>query len=595
MPNSTSTPFNPTQLVQQATQALQTALSKPAEQAADQLRGLQPLLQAFAQAAQSLAANPHEGTQRSFHYYQQNLLLGANILESMLGQNPSSPPTNVIEPEKEDKRFNHPSWSQGYANLLKQSYLLASRYLLSTAQSAKGLSPEDQAKVEFYTQQFADALSPANFLLTNPEAQQAALESKGESLLNGFKNFVTDVQSGRISLTDESAFKVGHNIGVTPGHVVFRNHLIELIQYAPTTKQVHQKPLLICPPWINRYYILDLKPENSLVKFLVNQGYQVFMVSWKNPTPEYRNIGFENYITDGLYAAVDATLSITGEKSLNAVGYCIGGTMLGAALAIMQAKNDTRIATATFLTTLMDFANAGELKLFTDEAQLTALEKQMQRDGILSGRSMATTFSMLRANDLIWNFVVNNYLLGKTPMPFDLLYWNGDNTNMPCAMHSWYLRQLYLENNLIKPNKLTLLGTPVNLQSISIPIYMLTGVTDHITPWQACYSALSQMASNNKRLALTKAGHVAGVVSPPTPEGKPVKRSYWVAEVPAGGKAPTAEKWLEKAPQQPDSWWTDYALWLKPHSGKEVEAPKQQGNKAYPALCPAPGTYVLEH
>lgn len=586
MPNRTSTPFNPTQIVEQATQTLLANLQKPAEQA----EALQPLLQAFQQAAQSLASQPHETTQTTFQHYQKNLLLGANLLESMLGK----PTTNVIEPSKDDKRFQHPTWQQGFPNLLKQSYLLASQTLTQNLKHIKGLSAADQAKVEFYTQQFIDSLSPANFLLTNPEAQQTALETKGESLLNGFKNFVTDLQAGRISLTDESAFKVGGNIGITPGSVVFRNHLIELIQYAPTTKQVHQKPLLICPPWINRYYILDLKPENSLVKFLVNQGYQVFMVSWKNPTPEYRNVGFENYITDGLYAAIDATLAITEEKSLNAVGYCIGGTMLGAALAIMHAQKDTRIATATFLTTLMDFANAGELKLFTDEAQLTALEKDMQREGILSGRKMATTFSMLRANDLIWNFVVNNYLLGKTPMPFDLLYWNGDNTNMPCAMHSWYLRQLYLENNLIKPNKLTLLGTPVNLQNISIPLYMLTGVTDHITPWQACYSALAQMASPNKRLVLTKAGHVAGVVSAPTPEGKPVKRSYWVNQVPAKSTQ-SPDKWLETAPQQPDSWWTDFAQWLKPHSGKEVAAPTKQGSKSHPILCPAPGTYVLEH
>ncbi|MCA3244679.1 MAG: alpha/beta fold hydrolase, partial [Alphaproteobacteria bacterium] len=326
------------------------------------------------------------------------------------------------------------------------------------------------------------------------------------------------------------------------------------------------------------------------------QGFQVFMVSWKNPDASYKDVGFEDYIKEGFIPAVNCANAICGTEQANVVGYCIGGTMVFAALAALQAKfggaAKSPIKAATFLTTLSDFANAGELKVFTDSAQVAALEAKMQQDGVLDGKEMASTFSLLRANDLVWNFVVSNYLLGKQPMPFDILVWNDDSTRMPCAMHSWYLRKLYVENALTKPNAVTLLGEKIDLSTLEYPMYMLSALNDHITPWESCFAPYAKMASKSKRMAVTKAGHVAGVVNPPTPAGKPIKRSFWVAEI---GKGQTdAQKWLENATETPDSWWPDYANWLAGQSGAPVAAPKTLGNKAYKPLCAAPGTYVRE-
>jgi polyhydroxyalkanoate synthase subunit PhaC len=448
-------------------------------------------------------------------------------------------------------------------------------------------------QAEFYTRQFVELLSPSNLLLTNPEALSTALATQGQSLLDGLKNFSEDLKRGRITMTDKRPFVVGETIAITKGEVVFRNRMCEIIQYAPTTEKVHATPLVICPPWINRFYVLDLQPQNSLVKYLVDQGFQVFMVSWKNPDASYRDVGFEDYIKEGLLQGIDTALAITGEKQANVVGYCIGGTMVFAGLAALQAKNDKRIKSATFLTTLSDFANAGELKVFTDDAQVKALEVQMKRDGVLDGKTMASTFSLLRANDLVWNFVVQNYLLGKQPFPFDILVWNDDSTRMPAAMHSWYLRKLYVENALAKPNAVTLLGEKIDLSKLDMPMYMLSALNDHITPWESCFAPFAKMASSTKRFVVTKAGHVAGVVNPPTPAGKPVKRSFWVGSV-DGKSAVAPENWLQSATETPDSWWPDYAKWLGAQSGDDVVAPKALGAKGYKPLCPAPGTYVKE-
>ncbi len=547
---------------------------------------MQPVLQAFANAAQSLAENPHALVQSTLQWHQAHLALGANLLEQMLGRTTAP----VAIPSKGDNRFANEGWNTGIFDLMKQSYLLTSNYLTSLANQSKNLSEFDRTHVDFYTRQFVDALSPSNFLATNPEAISTALSTGGQSLLEGFQNFLNDIQRGKISTTDYQKFEVGKTIAVTQGEVIFRNHLIELIQYTPTTKQVHAKPLLICPPWINRFYILDLQPANSFVKYMVEQGFTVFMVSWKNPTAEYRDVGFENYITDGLYQAIDTACAISGEDSVNAVGYCIGGTMLSAALSVMQQNNDIRINSATFFTTLTDFSKAGELSLFTDEAQLDALDARMARDGILDGKAMATTFSMMRANDMIWSFVVNNYLLGKQPFPFDILYWNDDSTNMPYAMHSWYLRNLYNKNLMAKPGALKVLGKGIDLTKLSLPMYMVSAINDHITPWESCYLPFANMASKSKRFVLSKAGHVAGVVNPPTPEGKPVKRSYWVAE----GSMPNGQSWLQTAKETPDSWWPDYAKWLATQSGKQVAAPAKAGNAKFKPIMAAPGSYVNE-
>ncbi len=594
MTNTSSTPsgsaINPTHLVEQATHAWQKSLERMAtknpQTDLEQLQAMQPVMEAFGKAATALSANPHALVQSTLQLHQAHLALGANFLESMLGRST----TPVATPEKGDGRFSHESWNTAFFDLMKQSYLLTSNYLTEAVSNAKGLDTTDRARVDFYTRQFIDALSPSNFLLTNPEALSTALSTKGESLMQGFQNFLQDATRGSITTTDLEKFVVGENIAITPGNVVFRNHLIELIQYTPTTKQVHAKPLLICPPWINRFYILDLQPQNSFVKYMVDQGFTVFMVSWKNPTAEYRDVGFENYITDGLYEAIDAACAITGEESVNAIGYCIGGTMLSAALSVMEQNNDKRINSATFFTTLTDFSKAGELSLFTDEAQLDALDKRMQRDGVLDGKSMATTFSMMRANDMIWSFVVNNYLLGKQPFPFDILYWNSDSTRMPCAMHSWYLRKLYLKNEMAQPGKLEVLGKKIDLRKINLPMYMVGAINDHITPWASCYAPFSGMASKSKRFVLSKAGHVAGIVNPPTPGGKPVKRSYWVAEA----TSTPAETWLRGATENQDSWWPDYSNWLSTQSGSKVAAPTKAGTTKYKPLGSAPGTYVLE-
>lgn len=590
MSNSSASAINPTLLVEQATQAFQKGLKKMAQQSPqemfEQSQAMQPVMNAFQNAAQALAADPHALVQTTMQWHQAHLALGANLLEQMLGRST----TPIATPERDDKRFANENWNASFFDLLKQSYLLTSNFLTSSILQARGLEDADRNRVLFYTRQFIDALSPSNFLATNPEALSTAMSTKGESLMQGFQNFLTDYNRGGISMTDYSQFKVGENIATTPGTVVFRNHLIELIQYTPTTPQVNAKPLVICPPWINRFYILDLRAENSFVKYMVDQGFTVFMVSWKNPTAEYRDVGFENYITDGLYAAIDTACDITGETSANAVGYCIGGTMLSAALSVMQQNGDKRVNSATFFTTLTDFSKAGEMCIFTDEAQLASLDEKMNRDGVLDGKSMAATFSMLRSNDLIWSFVVNNYLLGKQPFPFDILYWNDDSTRMPYAMHSWYLRNLYLNNLMAQPGKLQVLGKGIDLRKLDLPMYMVSAINDHITPWESCYAPYAGMASKSKRFVLSKAGHVAGVVNPPTPAGKPVKRSYWVADA----STTTADAWLRSAPETQDSWWPDYTNWLSGQSGKKVAAPTKPGNTKHKALGAAPGTYVLE-
>lgn len=585
MANASSTAqtpvFDMAELVQKATQATEQMLAKSQEQ----MGSMQPMINALSAAAQAIAADPQDAMDKTVKLYQQQMALGANMLEAMMGRTPAP----VVTPAKDDKRFNHEGWNTGVFDVLKQSYLMTSTWLQSLVADAKGMDAQTQMQAAFYTRQLTEMMSPSNFVATNPEVIATAVETKGESLMNGLKNLLADVQKGGISMTDTSQFEVGKNIGVTPGEVVFKNKMVELIQYKPQGDTVQEIPLLISPPWINRFYILDLQAHNSLVNYLVGQGFQVFMISWKNPDASYRDVTFEDYIKDGFLTALGATLDITGAKKANVVGYCIGGTLTASAVAVMNAKKDDRINSVTFLTSLVDFKESGELNVFIDEPQVQALEAKMQRDGILNGKDMAATFSALRASDLIWNFVINNYLLGKAPFPFDILYWNGDSTCMPAAMHSYYLRNMYMENNLIK-GKLTMLGTKVDVKNITQPVYMLTGMNDHITPWTGCYSGFNAFGSKDKRFVLSRAGHVAGVVNPPTPAGKPVKKTLL-----AGEAAASADVWLKTAKEIPDSWWPDYAAWLKPLSGDEVKAPKTLGNKTFKPLYAAPGTYVKEH
>ena len=415
------------------------------------------------------------------------------------------------------------------------------------------------------------------------------METKGENLIRGLNNLLGDLKRGngqlKISMTDYDAFKVGENIATTAGQVVFRNKMFELIQYTPQTEKVHERPLLISPPWINRFYILDLQEKNSFVKFALEQGFQVFMISWKNPDASYKDVSWNDYVQQGINTAIDTTLDITGQKDLNMIGYCIGGTLLASTLAVHAKKKDKRVNSATFFTTLIDFSEAGELGVFIDEPQVKSLEKKMNERGYLDGAEMAQTFSLLRANDLIWSFVVNNYLMGETPFPFDLLYWNDDPTKMPCAMHSYYLRNMYIENNLIEKDKLELDGEKVDISQIDLPTYYVTAINDHITPWTGCYAPLHKF-KQAPNFILSKAGHVAGVVNPPG-HGK---RAFWKA--PVNGKNP--EKWQQSAKFEEGSWWPDWSQWLAERSGAKVAAPKKAGNTKHKPLAPAPGTYVVE-
>jgi polyhydroxyalkanoate synthase len=498
----------------------------------------------------------------------------------------------LAAPDKGDRRFKDPQWSELLVfDYLKQSYLLSAHWLRSVVADANdGADAEDAKKVDFYTRQFIDALSPSNFALTNPEVLRATVESGGENLLKGLSNLLDDLERGKgrlaISMTDRSAFKVGGNLATTPGKVVFENDLMQLIQYTPTTKTVAERPLLIIPPWINKFYILDMQEKNSFIKWIVDQGQTVFVISWVNPDERLAEKTFEDYMTEGPLAALEVITKALGVEDVNAVGYCIGGTLLASLLAAMAAKKDKRIASATFLTTLVDFTEAGELSVFIDEQQIQALEAKMEKTGYLEGADMATTFNMLRANDLIWSFVVNNYLLGKDPFPFDLLYWNSDSTRMPAAMHSFYLRNMYQRNRLVEKGGITLLGEAIDLTRVTTPTYLLSTREDHIAPWKSTYAA-TQLYRGPKRFVLSVSGHIAGVINPPAAQ----KYGYWTND-----KTPAdPDTWLANAVQHQGSWWPDWMAWLKAFAGKQVPvsaAGRTPGKGKLKAIEDAPGRYV---
>ncbi len=493
----------------------------------------------------------------------------------------------VAEPEPGDRRFRDPAWQESQLfDFVKQSYLLTARWMTGVVRDTEGLDEATARKVEFYTRQFADAMAPTNFVMTNPEVLRATLETGGRNLVDGLRNLLADLERGKgrlhIRMTDLDAFKLGENIAVTPGKVVFRNELIELVQYAPTTEQVFKRPLLIVPPWINKFYILDLRPDNSFIRWAVGEGHTVFCISWVNPDATLAAKSFDDYMRDGVFAALDAVERATGEREVDAIGYCLGGTLLAATLAVMAARGDDRIKSATYFAAMIDFAEAGELAVFIDEAQLAALEAKMAETGYLEGADMATTFNMLRANDLIWSFVVNNYLLGKDPFPFDLLYWNSDSTRMPAAMHAFYLRRMYLENKLIAPGGITLDGTPVDLTTIKTPSYVLATREDHIAPWKSTYAAVNTYAGRT-RFVLAGSGHIAGVINPPAAN----KYMHWTND-----KAPRdPEDWLIGATQSAGSWWPDWSKWVARFAGPKVAARVPGAGKLAP-IEDAPGAYV---
>ncbi len=449
----------------------------------------------------------------------------------------------------------------------------------------EGIDERTARKVDFYTRQFVDALAPSNFVMTNPEVLRATIESRGENLLHGLKNLLEDLERGKgrlaIKMTDMAAFRVGENIAVSPGKVIFQNDLMQLIQYSPTTELVKRRPLLIIPPWINKFYILDLRPDNSFIRWAVEQGHTVFVISWVNPDEHLAAKTFADYMLEGPLAALDAIEQATGEREANVIGYCLGGTLLACTLAYMAAKHDNRIKSATFFVTMVDFAEAGELSVFIDEEQLSALEERMNAKGYLEGRDMATTFNMLRANDLIWSFVVNNYLLGKSPFPFDLLYWNSDSTRMPAAMHSFYLRKMYQENLLVKPGGITLAGVPIDLGKIRTPAFILSTREDHIAPWRSTYAA-TRLYKGPVKFVLSASGHIAGVVNPPGG-----RYGHWVND----NNPPTPEEWLAGATEHAGSWWPLWEQWVAQYAGGEVPA-RQPGDGKLTPIENAPGSYV---
>ena len=426
-------------------------------------------------------------------------------------------------------------------------------------------------------------MSPSNFVTLNPEVLKEAMDTKGQSLVDGLQNLMADLEKGRITMTDESAFVLGENIGVSEGSVVFRNHLFELIQYKPTTETVHQRPLLIVPPCINKFYILDLQPQNSYVKWCVDQGNTVFLISWANTTPEYSQIGWDDYVQDGIFEATRVVKDITGEKKMNAVAWCIGGTILGSALGVMQKKRDASIGSATFLTTLLDFSDPGDLGVFLDQEDVDMRAAQVSKDGVMSGKSLALGFNMLRSNDLIWSYVVNNYLKGKTPPPFDLLYWNSDPTNLPAAMYNTYIREMYVNNNLAKSGGFTCCGKSVELEKIKTPSYFLSAIEDHIAPWKTTFLG-TELMGGPVEFVLGGSGHIAGVINPPAKN----KRNFWSD----GELGQGADHWLETATDHPGSWWSHWHEWLDQQEAKQVPAREIGSHSDYQEIVPAPGDYV---
>jgi polyhydroxyalkanoate synthase len=547
------------------------------------------LTQAFMELAAKMFSNPYRLAEAQMNLMFEYSALWQTSMMKLFGQTTSP----VAEPSKGDKRFRHEDWQENFLfDYLKQSYLITARWLHGAVANVEGLEEHTRKKVDFFTRQYIDALAPSNFALTNPEVFRETIASGGQNLVKGLNNLLDDIERGngqlKISMTDSKAFELGVNIATTPGQVVFQNDLMQLIQYEPSTAKVAKRPLLVIPPWINKYYILDLREKNSLVKWCVDQGLTVFVISWVNPDEHHADKDFEDYMVEGPVAALDAIEKATGEKSLNVLGYCLGGTLLAATLAYLTAKKDKRIESATFMTSLIDFAGAGELEVFIDEEQVASLERKMSERGYLEGSEMANTFNMLRSNDLIWSFVINNYLLGRDPFPFDLLHWNQDSTRMPAKMHSFYLRNMYMKNKLREPGGVTLAGIPIDVTGVKTPSYFVSAIEDHIAPWKTTYAG-AQVLAGERRFVLSGSGHIAGMINPPAAK----KYGYFTNEK----LAKTPEAWLEGAKQHEGSWWIDWIEWLRPHLGPQVAARqtgKSGGKTRLRPIEPAPGSYARQ-
>jgi polyhydroxyalkanoate synthase len=491
-------------------------------------------------------------------------------------------------PQIRDRRFSAPAWQSNplYA-FNAASYLLNARMMNALADAVEADAKTKQ-KIRFATQQAIDAMSPSNFLATNPEAQKKLIETKGESLTKGIMHMIADMRKGHISQTDETAFEVGVNVATSEGAVVFENTLIQVLQYRPLTKQVHERPLLIVPPCINKFYILDLQPENSLIRYAVEQGHTVFVVSWVNPNESHAQLGWDDYIQHGVIDAIEVAQDISGAKQINTLGFCVGGTLLATALSVLAARGKKPASSLTLLTTMLDFSDVGAIEVYVDATQVAQREQSIGQGGLMPGRDFAAAFSSLRPNDLVWNYVESNYLKGEDPPPFDLLYWNADSTNLPGPMFCYYLRNMYLENNLRNAGQLQVGADAIDLGKVQVPTFLYASREDHIVPWTSAYTTtglLNRAKRSNNHFVLGASGHIAGVINPPAKK----KRSYWTNK----GKLPdTAQTWLEGATEHPGSWWTEWSTFLAGHAGEQVNAPRKYGNVRHKPIEPAPGRYV---
>ena len=543
---------------------------------------------AFIDLTRRMMADPARLAEAQTELWNGHMRLWRQAADRMMGGEAEP----VVRPERGDRRFRDPAWQDNALfDYIKQSYLLTAGWMRKTVAETGGLDKQAARKAEFYTRQFADAIAPTNFAATNPEVLRETLATGGENLVRGLDNLLRDLEAGggdlKIAMTDTNAFALGRDVATAPGQAIFRNDLIELIQYDPATERAHRRPLLIVPPWINKYYILDLAPENSFVRWAVGQGYTVFMISWVNPDERLAHKTFDDYMLEGPIAALDAIERATGEREAAAAGLCLGGTLLACTLGWLAARGGAdRITSATFMNSLADFSEPGDLGVFIDDEQIAALEERMERaGGYLDAEDMAATFNMLRANDLIWSFVVHNYLMGKAPVPFDLLYWNADSTRMPARMHSFYLRKMYRENLLAAPGGITLAGEAIDLSRVKIPVYILASREDHIAPWKSCYAS-TQLYGGPVRFVLAGSGHVAGVTNSPQ-----TARYPHMTNDADGAQPADPEKWLAGAAAREGSWWPDWNEWQSARAGGEVPA-RKPGDGALKPLAPAPGTYV---
>ena len=571
-------------MIEQAGKAI-AAYMKPREQGRieGEYTEFVDVVKTLGQVAEYWLKDPQRAVELQFGLGRSYLDLWSTAVKRMAGEQAQP----VATPDSRDKRFADPEWSSNqFFDFLKQAYLLSVKWADHLVKDAQGLDPMTQQKAEFYVRQIVNAIAPSNFVLTNPELLRETLGSNAANLARGMHMLAEDIEAGggdlKIRQTDPSLFEVGRNLANTPGKVIFQNDLMQLIQYAPTTEKVLKRPILIVPPWINKFYVLDLSPEKSFIKWCVDNGITVFVVSWVNPDAHLAKKSFEHYMREGPLAALDVIKKATGESKVNAIGYCVGGTLLAVTLAHMAAKRDARIASATFFASQVDFTHSGDLKVFADEEQIAAIERQMAERGYLDSRKMANSFNLMRSNDLIWPYVINNYFKGKEPLPFDLLYWNSDSTRMPAANHSFYLRNCYLENNLAR-GKMVIAGKTLDLGKVTIPIYNLATREDHIAPAKSVLLG-SKFFGGPVRFVLTGSGHIAGVINPPAKN----KYQYWTGPKPVGADV---DKWLAKAEEHPGSWWPDWLEWLRSHDAAVVKARKPGGGKIKP-IEDAPGSFV---